>query len=308
VGENVTAILLDAVLPIFAVAALGYIAERIGLFDIAMATAINRLVFYLAIPALTFKLLASAEFERFSWPMLSGYFASELAIYVLASLIARYGFKCGGRESILLGLSACFSNHVLFVLPIALSLFGQSVTTPIVAIITLDSVLMFGGTLVLLDILTLDKPSLVDIGKKLSKNPTIVALAAGLVFGLMQIEIPKGVGTFLEFVSAAAAPCSLFSLGIALSTHRASKRIALPAMIAALKVIGHPLAAMAIIVMGFGISQDVARPALMVAAGPCGAMAFVMALNYGVKIDAIAKSILYAMVASVFTVTLMAWI
>ncbi|MCG8511316.1 MAG: AEC family transporter [Rhodospirillales bacterium] len=301
-----TGILLDAVLPIFAVAALGYAAERIRLFDINMAAAINRMVFYLAIPALCFKLLSSAEFERVNWPLLSGYFASELLVYGIGFLVSRFLFHCGWRESILLGLSAAFSNHVLFVLPIAVTLFGQTVTPPIIAIITLDSVVMFGGTLLILDILTLEKPSPTGVVVKLTRNPTIMALAAGLVFGLLHIDIPKGVGTFLDFASAAAAPCSLFALGIALSHHRRSRRTALPATIAALKVVGHPLAAMAIIIFGFQLTPDAARPALMTAAGPCGAMAFVMALKYGVKIDAIAKSILFAMIASVLTVTLMA--
>lgn len=299
-------ILLDAVLPIFAVAVLGYGAERIGLFDMDMASAINRLVLYLAIPALSFKLLSGADFEHFHWLLLSGYFASELTVYGIGFLIARFLFRCGWRESILLGMSACFSNHVLFVLPIAVTLFGDAATPQIIAIITFDSFLMFGGTLMLLDILTLDKLSLAGIGLKLSRNPTIVALAAGVAFGLFSLPVPTGFGTFLDFVGDAAAPCSLFALGIVLSHHRGSARTALPTTIAALKVIGHPLAALAIIVFGFGIEAETARPALMTAAGPCGAMAFVMALNYGVKIDAIARSVLFAMVASVPAVTIMA--
>lgn len=299
-------VLLDAVLPIFAVAALGFAAGRIGLFDNAMASVINRFVFYLPLPALCFKLVAYAPFEDFDWLLLSGYFVSEAAVYALAFLVARFAFGCGLRESILLGMAAAFSNHVLFVLPIAVTLFGDSVTLPIVAIITVDSLIVFGATLLLMDILTLDKPTASGLVLKLTKNPPVMGLTTGLIVGLMNIDIPTGVGTFLDFLSATAAPCALFAMGIVLSRAQPNRRITLPLTIGALKVVAHPLLAVAVIVFGFEISPETARPALMTAAGPCGAMAFVMALNYDVKVDAIARSILFAMIASVATVTLMA--
>ncbi|NQV99005.1 MAG: AEC family transporter [Rhodospirillales bacterium] len=301
-----TEVLFDAVLPIFAVCAFGFLAGRVGLFDKAMALVINRFVFYLPLPALTFNLLASARFDAFSWPLLIGYFLSEGAVYLCALLAARYLFKCGWLEAILLGLAAAYSNHVLFVLPIAVALFGDAVSLPIVAIITVDSLVMFGLTLVAMDALTLDKPSLGGILLKLGKNPTIVGLVAGLVFGLAQVPLPTGVGVFLDFVSATAAPCALFALGIVLAERRAPVPLALPLTISIIKVVIHPLIATAIILFGYQITPELARPALMVAAGPCGAMAFVMAMNYGVRVDAIARAILITMVASVLTVSLMA--
>ena len=73
-----------------------------------------------------------------------------------------------------------------------------------------------------------------------------------------------------------------------------------------IKVIVHPMIAIGTIVLGFQITPEVARPALLVAAGPCGAMAFVMATNYNVRVGAIAKAILFSMVASILSVSLMA--
>lgn len=299
-------VLLDAVLPVFAIAAFGFLAGRIGLFDEAMASVINRFVFYVPLPALCFKLLVNAPFEQFQWLLLSGYFLSELSVYALGVAVARLIFRCGWRESILLGLAAAFSNHVLFVLPIAITLFGDSVTLPIVAIITVDSLIIFGATLLLMDIMTLEKPAVSGLLLKLVKNPPVMGMLTGLTIGLMNADIPTGIATFLDFVSATAAPCALFAMGVVLSRAQANRRITLPLTIAALKVVGHPLLAVAIIVLGFEITAETARPALMTAAGPCGAMAFVMAMNYGVKVDAIARSILFSMIASVATVTLMA--
>ena len=207
-------ILFNSVLPIFIVAAFGFVAGRVKLFDNDMAMVINRFVFYFPLPVLSFNLLASAHFEQFNWSLLIGYFLSEGVVYVCALVIARYLFKRGWPEAILLGVAAAYSNHVLFVLPIALSLFGDAVTLPIAAIIALDSLFMVGLTMVVMDIMTLEKPSISSVFSRLSKNPTIVALLCGLVFGLLSIELPKGINVFLDFVSATAAPSALFALGI----------------------------------------------------------------------------------------------
>ena len=297
-----TDILLTAVLPIFAVAAFGFIAGRTKLFDLAMAAVINRFVFYFPLPALSFNLLATARFDQFNWSLLIGYFLSESGVYLLGLFIARLVFKRDWGESILLGVAAAYSNHVLFVLPIALTLFGDAVTLPIIAIIAVDSLFMVGLTMVIMDIMTLGKPSFSAVISRLSKNSTIVALLIGLAFGLLKIELPKGVGVFLSFVSATTAPCALFALGIVLSDSNRSTPIALPMTI--IKVIVHPMIAIGTIVLGFQITPEVARPALLVAAGPCGAMAFVMATNYNVRVDAIAKAILFSMVASILSVSL----
>ena len=76
---------------------------------------------------------------------------------------------------------------------------------------------MVGLTMVIMDIMTLGKPSFSAVISRLSKNSTIVALLIELAFGLLKIELPKGVGVYLSFVSATTAPCALFALGIVLS-------------------------------------------------------------------------------------------
>jgi predicted permease len=81
-----TDILLTAVLPIFAVAAFGFIAGRTKLFDLAMAAVINRFVFYFPLPALSFNLLATAKFDQFNWPLLIGYFYPKVASIYLGFL------------------------------------------------------------------------------------------------------------------------------------------------------------------------------------------------------------------------------
>jgi len=45
---------------------------------------------------------------------------------------------------------------------------------------------------------------------------------------------------------------------------------------------------------------------MMVAAAPCGAMYFMLALNYGVRVDTIARAVLYSSIGSLVTITVSA--
>jgi len=68
----------------------------------------------------------------------------------------------------------------------------------------------------------------------------------------------------------------------------------------------HPALAWAIFAGALQLAPEVRNPAMMVAAAPCGVMAFMLALNYGVRVDAIARAILYSSIGSIVTVTVAA--
>ena len=298
-------ILLHVVLPIFAMPAFGYLAGKGGLFDEKTAAAINRFVMYVALPALAFGLMANAPFERFQWDALIGYMAAELIVYALGFVLARFVFKCELREAILIGMAGCFVNHVLFVLPIATTLHGAEASLPILAIVTVDSLLVFGTTIVAMEVLA-GKASVAAIGRKIVTNPMLIAMTGGVIVAVLDLDIPKGINVYLDFAGGAAPPGALFALGVILAVQGPSRRPWVPIAISVLKLIVHPLLAWFAIIYFFEIDMMTAKPTLMVAAGPCGAMAFVLALNYGVRLNSIARAVLYTTIGSLVTVTFVA--
>ncbi|MEX0347668.1 MAG: AEC family transporter [Rhizobiaceae bacterium] len=298
--------LLNGVLPVFAIGALGYAFGRRGTFDFNMAMAINRFVMFVGMPALGFRLLARAPLEEFDLAMLGGYLATEVVMYASGFAIARYFFRADIREAALLGLVLALTNHVLFVLPIAVTLFGEAAVTPIVAIISMDGILLFCGTIVLMDVLATRDASVGQTVGKIVRNPPVVAMVLGLCFGLTGYALPGGFDVFLKLLAEAAAPALLFALGVILSQPQESDRAMLPVAITGMKLVVHPLMAWAVFAGVLHLASDVLRPAMMVAAAPCGIMAFMLALNYGVRVDAIARAILFSSVGSLLTITLAA--
>ena len=66
----------------------------------------------------------------------------------------REEYSLGEREAFLLGLAMALTNHVLFILLIAEILIGPNAILPIVALISMDGMLIFSGTIVMMDIMS----------------------------------------------------------------------------------------------------------------------------------------------------------
>ena len=304
-------ILLNGILPVFAIALIGYVLGNRGVFDAQAAGIINRLVFLIAVPALSFKLIVEAPFENFDWTLLLGFFLSEVLIYLIAVFVSRKLLKCDLKESVLLGLAASFGNNLLFVLPIVINLYGAEAALPLVAIISLDSIVIFGGTIVIMEALKDGDFSYGVFAKNIFGNPPIVSMLLGIVFVLLSIDVPTGVTRFLTLSGNAAVPCALFSLGIVLSQIKVTGRFVTSTTIAAIKLFLHPLIASAIfsilVVTGDAtLTPEDARIPLLSAAAPCGAMAFVTALNYNVRTDAIAPAIFISTIGALVSLTVIA--
>jgi predicted permease len=303
-------VFFNAVLPIFAVVAVGFAFGRGGWFDSGMATALNRFVFYIALPVLLFQLIATAPFELFEWKLILAYLLAELALYATGYLIARFGFKRRRSESLLLGMAASFANHVFFVLPIARQLYGDAAAMPVVAIITLDVVVVFVGTILILEA-TSERAqglSMVRLLRLFARNPQIIGIGAGVLASIVDLPITGGLELFTRFVGDAAAPCSLFAIGLILAARNDQERLLIPLVISGLKLVAMPMAMLLLITVAFQISPQWSNPAMLVAAGPTGAMPFVLALQYKIPVAVIARTILVSTLGSLITVTLISQI
>ena len=297
---------LNGVLPVFGIGVLGYVLGLRGTFDFNIAMALNKFVMFVAMPALGFQLLVNAPLDEFNLAMLGGYFVTELLMYAAGFLIARRVFKTDVMEAALLGLGIALTNHILFVLPIAITLFGEEAVTPIVSIISIDGILIFSGSLILMDVLATRDTSLRYTISKIVRNPPLIAMAVGLAAGSLGLAVPIGLDVFIDFLGGTASPVLLFALGTILSQRGSGARPMLPVAIAAMKLVAHPLLAAIIFTGVLQLTPEVRNPAMMVAAAPCGVMAFMLALNYGVRVDAIARAVLYSSIGSLVTVTLAA--
>jgi malonate transporter len=293
----------NPIFPVFAIMLVGIVFARRGLFDVAAAQAINRFVFFVAVPALLFSLLSRAPLGLVDYRLLVLYFFSEIVLFAAGAIVARLLFKKGVGEAILLGMAASFVNHVFFVLPIASVLYGEQAAVPITAIIVIDTTVIFAGTIIGLEIASHRGESLWKVLRLFVRNPVLMAIAAGLLVNISGIPVHDGIVTFIKFTGAAAAPAALFSLGIILAGTKVTSVDYAALTTTGLKVILHPLVAWLLFTRLVDIQPIWRDPALLVAAGPCGAMPFVLALQYKVRAESIGIAIIYSTIASLFTLS-----
>ena len=296
--------LLDPILPIFAILALGYCLYRQKIFDVNAAQSINKFVFYVATPALLFSIVSSAPVSEFETNALAVYFSAQLCVYFGTFLFTHFALDFEKREALLLGMTTAFVNHVFFVLPIAERIYGTSAAQPIAGIVLIDVVVLFCGTVLVMDLMQTAKPSPLKVAGLLVRNPFLIASFLGMASWFFKPLIPSGVFTFSEFAGAAAAPASLFALGIILASNPLQPIGAATWFVVAVKIAVHPLLVFALLGI-ITVAPGWDHLALLVAAGPCGAMPFVIALQYGVRTEVIAKAILISTIFSLISLSIL---
>jgi len=297
---------LNGVLPIFSIGILGFLLGKKQIFTFEAAMVLNKFVMLIGVPSLIILLLSKAPISEFNIRMLSGYFFTEIVLYSTGFLIAKFIFNRETKEAALIGLCIALTNHVLFVLPIAETLFGEEYAKPIVSIITMDGLVLFAGTIILLDFLETQNLTVGNTFKKIILNPPLIAVLIGLIFGLSRSKIPVGVEVFLNAIAVSASPVLLFALGIILSKPYKGTNLALPLTMTFIKLVIHPIFAAIMLTAALALPTEIRNPAIMTAAAPCGLMSFMLALNYKVKVDVIARAILISSVGSTITISLAA--
>ena len=189
-------------------------------------------------------------------------------------------------------------------LPIAERIYGTAAAKPIAGIVLVDVVVLFCGTVLIMDLMQTAHRSPVKVAGMLVKNPFLIAVFLGVAAWFINPMIPSGVYTYAEFAGAAAAPASLFALGIILASNPLRPIGKVTWLVVAIKILVHPLLVFTLSGMII-ISSDWDQLVLLVAAGPCGAMPFVIALKYGVRTEVIAKAILVSTVFSLASLSIL---
>lgn len=296
-------VLTHNILPIFAMLALGFALGRGRLVSSDEAKTLNRIAFLILQPPLILPLIAGLDLSDFKFDAMAVYIACQTVTFAAATMLARHVFKRDWAESVLLGMAMIFINSLLYIWPIATLIYGADAALPITAIVAWDASITFTLFIVTMELMT-GKTPMPQTAKRIATNPVLLSIAAGFALNMAQIALPQPVLTAFSFAGAAAAPLTLFALGVILSGHPLlPTRIV--ASFAALKLLGFPLL--------LGLSLATLLPGntwaplfTLTSAGPSGAMPFALALLYGVRSDAIAPVIIWTSALSLISLAYLA--
>ena len=296
------------VLPFFGLIFLGFFVARITRQPVEALGWMNTFIVYVALPALFFQLLAKTPFERLTeWTFILG---AVFSTYIIFLVMFAGSMLFTGRniaESTIKGLAAAYGNIGYMGPGLALLVFGPEAAVPVALIFCFENIIHFTVAPMMMALAGDEKqaPKQLALGvvRKIVLHPFIIATAVGVAAAYLQLRPPLPIERLLEYLSAAAAPCALFAMGVTLAL-RPLKRIPHElAPIAFLKLVLHPLVCYVVLSWVGDFSEIWLFSAVLLAALPTATNVFVLAQQYHVWVERASASILLTTCISVATVT-----
>jgi malonate transporter len=303
--------ILNVVIPVFALMALGNLAVRFRLFPSEGVRGLVLFVNNFATPCLLFQALATADFSStFNWSVIGPFYVGAVTVFTLGAIFAVKFFGNRPGEGVASGFAAMFTNTVLIGIPIMTRAYGPGALPTTFSIIAFHaSVLITMGMLVMELVRRDGAPLHKALGVALIRivsNPLLWGIVLGAIVNVMGLTLIEPVQAFIAMMAAAVTPAALFGLGGALNDYKLSESWAQSLTMSVLKLIVQPLIAYVIMVPILHVDHEFARYGILLAAMPSGINAFVFASYYNRGVPVATNTILISTVLSVLTVT--AWL
>lgn len=284
--------LLNVVVPVFALAALGFalgrrpgIAPEMGFINHANVT-----VFC---PALVFSALIQHPVGLLqSWPLV---LAGTLIIVLpglLLLLVRRPGVERAGFL-----VPGMFRNTGNLGIPLMLLAYGQEQLGDIIILFVISNLLHFSLGLMLL--------SRAAGRWQWLRNPNVWAAVLGLALAPWRAHIPDFVVTTADMVGQITIPLMLFSLGVRMARDRI-ETLALPLRINALYLLSG-LITLPLVLWLLPLTPEWTRLVALSALLPPAVLNYLLCEQYGVAPRTVASVVLLGNALSVFTIPLVVW-
>ena len=306
-------IVLNVVLPVFGIILAGVVMGRTRLLGDGASDALNRFVYWAALPPVVFLGTARTPIVEFlNWPFLGTFVGGMLTVYVMAAVFAAVLHRSRADVASLQALNACFSNTGYMGIPLFLAAFGPDRIAPAILATVMMSTLMVGLAVVVLELVGSTGKgavrALAGVAAALARNPLVVLPVLGLALSAAEVRLPTALVTFCQLLGAAAGPCALFAIGLFLagrppSRQAVSGRMGEIGWITVLKLVVQPVLTWVLGRHVFGLAADWLTAAVVLAALPTGSLTFVVAQQYRIYVERTSTVILATTILSVVTLS-----
>ena len=137
--------IINVVFPGFAIILCGYLAGRKELLGDHGTEALNKFVYWVALPALLFRAMANVDMETlFNWGILSAYMGAQAATMILAMFFGTLLFRNTVPESAVNGMNAVYGNTGYMGIPLSIAAFGEAAAIPAIITAVINSSIIIG--------------------------------------------------------------------------------------------------------------------------------------------------------------------
>jgi hypothetical protein len=287
----------EIVVPVFALIALGLGVGLSGYMRAGDVKIIGRFVIGIALPALLFRLMVTADLPAASpWRLWGAFYGALAAVWLLTLALARLVPALAPAGGASAAIAATYGNLVFLGIPLALGHFGEAATTPVALLVSIHAVVHWIAASLRAEWVGRKRhvpiPQMLgQLSRDLALNPIVAPLVVGALWGLTGVGLHPVVDETLAFLAGAAVPSALFMLGLTLSGYGLSGQYGAIALIVALKMAVMPLLAWLAVTYLLPLDPLEASIVVLFAALPAGVNAYLFAARYEAAVGPVSGAI-----------------
>ncbi|MGA8830210.1 MAG: AEC family transporter [Desulfomonilaceae bacterium] len=237
-------LILNSLLPIFAIITLGSALKRIGWIDDSFIKASDKLIYYIFFPCLLFwKIGKPSTTAGIEWAFILGVLCAVFLVFLISLLFVRL-FRVPDYEVGSFSQS-CYRFSSYIGIAIILSAVGEEgirqfgiligFVIPFINVLAVSSMIWYSGE-------SCSKNHRAAImAKAIVSNPLILACLAGIFYSKLGIAFPTFVTKTFELTSLLSLPLALISIGGSLTFSRSKDHLGNALIAALLKLIVLPM-------------------------------------------------------------------
>ncbi len=289
--------ILTTVLPVFGLIVLGFAFARFRVVDQATARGLTQFVFTLAIPALLFRTVALTKpQEATPFGLWIAFFGGLALTWIMAGLLARKFASLSASGGAAASMAAGFGNIALLGTPLALAHFGEAAAVPVGLVLSIHAPLLwFAATLHREIARHSGNISFARLGRELfislAGNAIVLALLAAALWRLTGLGLHPVADRMLSMLSDASVPTALFALGLSLSAYSLRGQWTGMMILIAMKMVLMPVLVFLALRYVVPVPPFWGHVALLLAAMPTGANAFLFAHRNEESVAAVSAAI-----------------
>lgn len=271
--------IINIVLPVFSVIALGWLLRRWGLIDGGFLKQTNRLVYYVCLPLLLFYKIGTADFfANFNGKLVIGSIAAVAITFggsYLYSLLRGYPNDIRGVFS-----QGSFRGNIAYMgLAITLNAYGETGLTK--AGILMGFLVPFLNLFAILALLLPHRGDGEARGssfwlRQIALNPLILASFLGITWSFLALPIPLLVERSLKIATGMTLPLALMAIGGGFSFEKLRGDLVTASLASAIKTIWMPLLVAALLV-AMGVRGMDLGIGVLIAGTPAATANYIMA-------------------------------
>lgn len=289
------------VLILYIIVAVGFAADRFGVFKKSTAQLSNDLLFYITTPATIIKSFIFTEFSKESaGSLLKAFLCMSLTLFVGIILVLPFFNKSKNRE--VYKYSVTYGNMGYMALPLCEAVLGTEGVFFCSAGVVAFNIISFTHGVALMAKGKSENGNSFS-AKKLILNPGVISLAIGLPLFIFGVNVPDVAVSALTHISNLNTPLAMLFLGTYIANTDMKTMFKMPEnyLATALKLIALPLIMFGIF-KAFGISGTLLTALMISASVPSANNTVMFSVKYGKNVEVASKQVAFCSLFSVLTI------